>query len=344
MQSATLKKNTHQQEAALASLRKKYGSSLVVKTSSDYEVIPTGFPSLDHELLGGWVKGKFHELFGPPQSGKTVLAYSSISHAQKSGLICVYIDADGKYSPEVAAANGVDIDSLEVFAPSTAEEAFNITLHAVQSGVGFVVIDSVASLVPKKIYADASIGAFGDLDLDQNDMELARVSSLALRFIRPLLQAKEATVLLCNQSRSRVVDVFGGAQNKDGGASVIDRIMTTATPGGEYIKSVSSSRVELKLASSPQVKHISAQSHVSVVQSQLTRPGAVDSVLLPMRLSRLLVEVDVLTLAVRTGVVEVDKGSYRFADKVLGGNYNAALKTLTVNASVLEQMLCEVKK
>ncbi|MFA0698575.1 hypothetical protein AB4585_28070, partial [Vibrio sp. 10N.222.49.C9] len=116
-----------------------------------------------------------------------------------------------------------------------------------------VVIDSVASLVPKKIYADASIGAFGDLDLDQNDMELARVSSLALRFIRPLLQAKEATVLLCNQSRSRVVDVFGGAQNKDGGASVIDRIMTTATPGGEYIKSVSSSRVELKLASSPQV-------------------------------------------------------------------------------------------
>ncbi|MFA0698351.1 hypothetical protein, partial [Vibrio sp. 10N.222.49.C9] len=77
---------------------------------------------------------------------------------------------------------------------------------------------------------------------------------------------------------------------------------------------------------------------------QLTRPGAVDSVLLPMRLSRLLVEVDVLTLAVRTGVVEVDKGSYRFADKVLGGNYNAALKTLTVNASVLEQMLCEVKK
>lgn len=65
-------------------------------TSYNHQVpsVSTGILSLDYALgVGGLPLGRIVEIYGPESSGKTTLALSVISAAQKIGMHCTFIDA-----------------------------------------------------------------------------------------------------------------------------------------------------------------------------------------------------------------------------------------------------------
>ena len=119
-------------------------------------------------------RGRVVEIYGPESSGKTTLALTIISHAQRQGGNAVFIDAEHALDAAYAQKLGVDIANLHVAQPDTGEEALEIADHLVRSGaVDVVVIDSVAALVPR-----AEIeGEMGDSHVGLQ----ARLMSQALR-------------------------------------------------------------------------------------------------------------------------------------------------------------------
>jgi recombination protein RecA len=142
------------------------------------------------------------EIYGPESSGKTTLALTIISNAQRTGGNAVFIDAEHALDAAYAQKLGVDIANLHVAQPDTGEEALEIADHLVRSGaVDVVVIDSVAALVPR-----AEIeGEMGDSHVGLQ----ARLMSQALRKLTGSISKSKTTVIFINQIRMQIGVMFG---------------------------------------------------------------------------------------------------------------------------------------
>ena len=99
----------------LKSFKKKFGDEATVDQSQDranVQTFSTGPLSLDLALGGGLPYGRFVEIFGPEQSGKTTLALSCCVSVQRSGQKkrCAFIDVEHAFDPSYAEAMGLDRD------------------------------------------------------------------------------------------------------------------------------------------------------------------------------------------------------------------------------------------
>ncbi|MFG6443675.1 recombinase RecA [Microbacterium sp. P06] len=205
-------------ESALAQIDRQFGKGSVMRLGSDdrapVEVISTGSIALDVALgVGGLPRGRIIEIYGPESSGKTTLTLHAIANAQRNGGIAAFIDAEHALDPDYAKKLGVDIDSLLVSQPDTAEQALEITDMLVRSGaVDLVVIDSVAALVPR-----AEIeGEMGDSHVGLQ----ARLMSQALRKLTGGLSTTNTTLIFINQLREKIGVFFGSPETTAGGKAL----------------------------------------------------------------------------------------------------------------------------
>jgi recombination protein RecA len=178
------------------------------------ETISTGSIGLNMALgVSGVPRGRIIEIYGPESSGKTTLALTIISNAQKSGGNAVFIDAEHALDAAYAQKLGVDINNLHVAQPDTGEEALEIADHLVRSGaVDIIVIDSVAALVPR-----AEIeGEMGDSHVGLQ----ARLMSQALRKLTGSINKSRTTVIFINQIRMQIGVMFGSPETTAGGRAL----------------------------------------------------------------------------------------------------------------------------
>ena len=142
-------------EIALAQIEKQFGQGTIMRFGDrqhqDIDVISTGALSLDIALgVGGVPRGRVVEIYGPEASGKTTLALTIVSHAQKNGGLAAYIDAEHALDPAYAGKIGVNLDDLLISQPDCGEDALNIAdVLAKSNAIDVVVIDSVAALIPR---------------------------------------------------------------------------------------------------------------------------------------------------------------------------------------------------
>lgn len=134
---------------------KQYGGGLVVAGNSLEQPLrlPTGIFALDLALCGGIpVRGvtMFH---GQRSSGKTTSALKTVAMFQRlyPDLSVVFVDAEHSFESVWAAKLGVDLSRLIVVQNETGEQAVDIIDGLMQTpGVGLVVLDSVAALIPMR--------------------------------------------------------------------------------------------------------------------------------------------------------------------------------------------------
>jgi recombination protein RecA len=158
--------------------------------------IPSGFPSLDRMMGGGFPRGRMLEFFGPAGGGKTTLALQCIAHAQRLGFNAAFIDADQTFDGSYAATLGVDIAKLPLAQPADAEEALEIASALAGSGaIDLIVVDSAAALTAR-LEIRAGIG-------ESAPGLQSRVLSNELRKLSASLRRGEASVLFLNQARNR---------------------------------------------------------------------------------------------------------------------------------------------
>ena len=206
-------------ESAILQIEKNYGKGSIMKmgestTGEDISVIPTGAITLDLALgVGGVPRGRIIEIYGPESSGKTTLALSIISQAQKQGDKAAFIDAEHAFDPVYAKDMGVNVDEMYISQPDNGEQALEITETLIRSGgLGIIVIDSVAALTPR-----AEIeGEMGDSHMGLQ----ARLMSQALRKITGITSRSNTTVIFINQIREKIGVMFGNPETTTGGRSL----------------------------------------------------------------------------------------------------------------------------
>ncbi len=202
-------------ETALAQIEKSFGKGAVMRLGENagmnVEVISTGSLTLDLALgVGGLPRGRITEIYGPEASGKTTLALHAVAEAQKAGGEAAYIDVEHALDPVYARALGVDVDSLLVSQPDSAEQALEIAEALIRSGaIDIIVIDSVAALVPRQEIE----GEMGDAQVGLQ----ARLMSKAMRKLAGAIGKTGCVAIFINQLRLKVGVVYGNPEVTAGG-------------------------------------------------------------------------------------------------------------------------------
>lgn len=177
----------------------------------EIEVIPTGFGNLDTILgLGGIPLRKITEVSGKYGVGKSTLALSIITAAQKMKLETLWVDTEFSFDEKYAASLGVDLDTLELEQHRFGEEA----LDALESWVdgtkhAFVVLDSIGGLLPR---LEAEKSADGRTIGAQ-----AKMIATFCRKIVPLLAINNVGLLVLNHE---FTDLMSGRLMTSGGAKL----------------------------------------------------------------------------------------------------------------------------
>ena len=166
-------------DMALKQIEKQFGKGSIMKLGEQAErrvsTVSSGSLALDVALgVGGYPRGRIIEIYGPESSGKTTVSLHAIAEVQRQGGQAAFIDAEHAMDPVYAQKLGVNIDELLLSQPDTGEQGLEIAEALVRSGaVDIIVIDSVATLVPK-----------AEIEGDMGDSHVglqARLMSQALR-------------------------------------------------------------------------------------------------------------------------------------------------------------------
>lgn len=202
-------------EDVLSSLNKKYGTGSIIggnATADNVEAVDTGSLLLNVALgIGGHPVGKLIEMYGPPSSGKSTLSLHAIANFQKKfpDKKAFLADYENSFDKKYAQALGVDMDKLLVAQPNSQEDGYNMIEALIKSGeISVVVIDSHTAAMPKAV-VDAEVGA-------QTIGLQARINSVALGKIKPLLDTNTCTLLAISQLRT-AIGAYGDPNQTTGG-------------------------------------------------------------------------------------------------------------------------------
>jgi len=267
--------------------------------------------------IGGIPKGRIVEIFGGESSGKTTLAEHIVASVQKRGGVAAFVDAEHALDPEYAQRIGVKINDLLISQPDTGEEALQIVESLVRSGaVEVIVVDSVAALTPR-----AEIeGEIGDSHIALQ----ARLMSQALRKLTAISAKSGTTLIFINQIRMKIGMVFGNPED---------------TPGGKALKFYSSVRIELRRAAK-------IKKGEEIIGNRIKAKVVKNKVAPPFRSAEfdimwnhgIVVQSDVLNLAVTYGVVKKKGGWYAYNDKQIGQGLEGPIKFLKENPKIFEDI------
>ncbi len=173
---------------------------------------------------GGIPRGKITEVYGEEGGGKSSLCLRTSGNAQNMGLTVMWIDKENSFSEKLAKLNGCNLDTMWMIdgAGIDAEKTFELMISAMRSGVGLIVLDSVASLIPRWKYEKGLEGDTVAL--------LARAMSKYMPTIGEVAAETGCAVVFINQIREKPGVMFGDP---------------TTTPGGRALKFHSSLRLQV---------------------------------------------------------------------------------------------------
>jgi recombination protein RecA len=311
---------------ALAQIEKQFGKGAIMQlgetSALDVQGISTGALSLDIALGGrGLPRGRIIEIFGPESSGKTTVALHAVASAQKQGGVAAFIDAEHAIDPSWARRVGVDLESLLISQPSSAEEALKIAEMLIKSNaVDMIVIDSVAALVPRS-EVEGEIG-------DQHVGLQARLMSQALRILNPTISRTKTCMIFINQIRQKIGVMFGNPET---------------TSGGLALKFYSSVRLDIRKVTSVKDgdETVGSRVKVRVVKNKVAPPfkQAEFDLMHDHGISR---EGDLLDLGLEDKIIDKSGAWISYGDIRLGQGRENAKQYLRDNPALVEEITRKV--
>ena len=315
-------------QEAITQIERNFGRGSVMRMSENdsfrnVEAISTGSLSLDLALgIGGLPRGRIIEIYGAESAGKSTLAMSTVAQAQKAGGVCAYVDVEHAMDPVYAKAIGIDIDSLLISQPDSAEQALEIIEHLVRSeALDMIVLDSVAALVP----ASEIRGEMGEFQVGAQ----ARLMSQALRKLTGIVNKTKTVCIFINQLREKVGVIYGSPE---------------VTPGGRALKFYSSVRLDMRRKESLKSgKDITGNRvRVRVVKNKVAPPfrQAEMDIIFNEGIST---EGDLIELGVEHGILEKRGSFYSYGETRLGQGREAARVFLKEHPEMRDEIDTQVR-
>lgn len=311
-------------DAAVNELTKRFGDGTLVRLGDAshmvVDVIPSGSLTVDIALgVGGIPRGRVTEIYGPESSGKTTLCLHVIAEAQKRGGICAFVDMEHALDPHYAMRIGVNVETLYISQPDTAEQALEITETLVRSGaLDVVVLDSVAALVPR-------VEIEGEMGESHVGVQ-ARLMSQALRKLSGAIKQSNAAVMFTNQIREKIGVMYGSPETQPGGralkfyASVrldVRKLESIKAGGGEVVGNRTRVRVTKNKVAAP---FREAEFDIMFLEGGVSKSG------------------EVLDLGTDMGIIEKRGAFYRYNDGLLGQGRENAKQFLGENLPVRDEI------
>lgn len=224
-------------------INKKFGTNAIrlgrnIREDMNFK-IPLGSVGLNDALGGGLPSGRYITLAGQESSGKSLLAYKAIAAVQNlrkklvgEGADAYEVVADdgdvpltaaliqlecGSYSPDWGEIHGIDNDRLIFVQPEGMEQALDLACALQRAGVEFIVIDSIAAMLPTK-----------EIETDQEDTVQMGLRAKALNVFHGKFQSINnslerngklpTTLLAINQLREKI-GAYGSPFYAPGGSS-----------------------------------------------------------------------------------------------------------------------------
>ncbi len=315
-------------ESALSQIDRQFGKGSIMrmsdKAAQNVPVTRSGIIGLDVALgAGGFPKGRIVEIFGPESSGKTTLALHVVSEVQKAGGVAAFVDAEHALDVIYARKLGVNIDDLLISQPDYGEQALEITDILVRSGgIGVVVVDSVAALVPR---AEIN-GEMGDTHVGLQ----ARLMSQALRKLTGTLSKSNCMIVFINQLRHKIGVMYGNPE---------------VTTGGNALKFYSSIRVDIRRISD--IKQgdniLGTRTRIKIVKNKIAPPFK--TIELDIMFGEGISKIgSLLDLAVDGGIIKKSGSWYSFGDERLGQGRENSKEFLLGHEEIMETIDQDVRK
>lgn len=313
---------------AIAEIKEKFGEGAIMKLKdaekANVDTVPTGSLSLDLALgVMGIPRGRVTEIYGGESTGKTTLALSILSEAQKMGGVAAFIDAEHALDPDYAKKIGVNTDELLISQPDSAEEGLQIVERLVRSGeVDIIVIDSVAALVPKTEVA----GEMGEMQIGLQ----ARLMSHALRKLSGIVSKTKTIIVFLNQTRMKIGIIFGNPET---------------TPGGLALKFYSSVRIELRRIA--QIKSgeaiIGNRIKAKIVKNKVAAPfkTAEFDIYYNEGISKIS---EIINMGIKDEIIKKSGAHMQYGDLKLGMGLEKAKEFLKENPKVFAEIKAEILK
>lgn len=180
------------------------------------EVLPTKIDALDRHVIGvgGLPYGRIVEISGPEDTGKSSLVNHLMWAAQQDGAVASLGDAERKVQPNWVDVFQVKRDDILLLPANTVEEwlrevTITIRKFGKRHKLAFF-LDSVATTLPQKAL---------DENLTENEIPgaMAAAWSRGLRQLNGPLSESLAVVVLVNQIRQKIGNLYGPTETTAGG-------------------------------------------------------------------------------------------------------------------------------
>ncbi|MCY1226008.1 Protein RecA [compost metagenome] len=199
--------------------------------------LSTGYPPLDLILsgsyVGGFPEGRIAEVYGPPASGKTLLATLMMIQAQRAGGMAIFVDHEHAFNQTFAASFGLDLTfpRFMYIDPDTWEQgqqkAFTVAEYvrvnkAIDATAPIVIVtDCIAAATPKSVKYDSKTGKLKSMeDRNMNDTTaLARATAAVLPQIADVARQHNVVAIYLNQLRTKPGVTHGDPSYTPGGGS-----------------------------------------------------------------------------------------------------------------------------
>ena len=246
-----------------------------------------------------------------------------MAQAQKKGGKAAFIDAEHALDPEYAEKLGVRVKELLISQPDNGEEALNILESLVRSEIiDVVVVDSVAALTPR-----AEIEG----EMGQQMMGLqARMMGQALRKLTAIAAKTNTMIIFINQIRMKIGIMFGNPET---------------TPGGRALPFSASVRIDIRRIA--QIKK-----GEDVIGNRVKAKVVKNKVAAPFKLAEFDItfgegisyEGDVITTAMKYGVITKTGATYTFEGQKLGVGMEAVKEKLKEDKKLLQEIEKKVRE
>lgn len=314
-------------DSVIEKLKKEFGAGTFIDMKSkgeDIACLSTGSIAIDNAIgIGGVPVGRIVEIYGPEASGKTTLTLSIIAEAQRNGKVCAFIDAENALDIKYATKLGVNVGDLLLTQENVMESCLEIADSLALSGaVDLIVVDSVATMVPK-----------AEIEGDMGDSHMglsARLMSQGLRKLNGSVKRNNCTIIFVNQLRSKIGVMFGNPET---------------TTGGNALKYYASLRLDIRKKG--EVKEgenvIGSETRVKVVKNKVAAPFQVTEtqIIYGKGFNK---EAETIDFGVKFNIIDKAGAWYAYnGDKIGQGKPNAC-KWLLENQEAYQKIEEEIRK
>jgi recombination protein RecA len=184
------------------------------------EFVPSGCKLLDLALGGGWAESRISNIVGDKSTGKTLLAIEAaatfVRKYEKKGKVR-YREAEAAFDKPYAAALGMPVDRVDFGSEPmvTVEDLFEDLTKVIDGAHGpeLYILDSLDALSDRgEMGREIDEGTFG--------AEKAKKMSQLFRRLTQSMAAKQVTLIIISQIRSKIGYTVGRKTTRQGGLAL----------------------------------------------------------------------------------------------------------------------------